>query len=238
MAESSLYHPVRDFLREQGFIVHAEAHHCDVAAQKGDDLVIVELKLALTIELLAQGIQRQKLSDTVYVAVPKPKTAAQVARLKVAYPVLRKLELGLLAVDTELGTVSVLVQPLPYQRKRQPRSRKALLSELAGRSGDDNVGGSNRLKLVTAYRESAILVAVALRRFGSSKPKDLRVLGTGAKTLSILSSNYYGWFERVDRGVYGLTNKGLAELANWQAIVDRKEVLLPTARPVGQKTAK
>jgi hypothetical protein len=228
MAESSLYRPVRDFLRNQGFTVHAEAHHCDVAAHKGDELVIVELKLTLSVELLAQGVQRMKLSDTVYVAVPAPKTSAQLVRMKSFFPILRKLELGLLAVDISTGTVSVFVQPLPFQRRRKPQSRKALLSELAGRSGDDNIGGSTRIKIVTAYRENAVLVAVALRRLGPSRPKDLRLMGTGPKTLPILSSNYYGWFVRLDRGIYGLTEKGTADLEVWKTLAERKETLLAT----------
>ncbi len=237
--ESSLYHPVRTFLQAQGFTVHAEAHHCDVAAHKGDELVIVELKVGLTIELLAQGIQRMKLSDTVYVAVPAPKTSAQLNRMKSFFPVLRKLELGLLVVDTTDGNVSVYVQPLPYQRRRMPKSRKALLSELAGRSGDDNVGGSTRIKIVTAYRENAVLIAVALRRFGPSSPKDLRAIGTGAKTLPILSSNYYGWFARLNRGIYSLTEKGVADLETWKGLAERKEGLLtpPAPPPVPKKKA-
>jgi hypothetical protein len=31
----------------------------------------------------------------------------------------------------------------------------------------------------------------------------------------ILQSNVYGWFERLDRGIYGLTDAGRAALARW-----------------------
>jgi hypothetical protein len=40
----------------------------------------------------------------------------------------------------------------------------------------------------------------------------LRDLGTGPKTLSILSSNFYGWFERIERGIYALKPQGKAEM--------------------------
>jgi hypothetical protein len=37
----------------------------------------------------------------------------------------------------------------------------------------------------------------------------------------ILQSNVYGWFERVDRGVYGLTEAGREALLRWpQPAVD------------------
>ncbi|MFN3443562.1 MAG: DUF2161 family putative PD-(D/E)XK-type phosphodiesterase, partial [Rhizobium rosettiformans] len=32
----------------------------------------------------------------------------------------------------------------------------------------------------------------------------------------ILQGNVYGWFERVERGVYGLTPVGLEALLRWQ----------------------
>jgi hypothetical protein len=33
----------------------------------------------------------------------------------------------------------------------------------------------------------------------------------------ILQRNVYGWFERIERGRYGLTALGRAELARWDA---------------------
>ncbi len=43
-------------------------------------------------------------------------------------------------------------------------------------------------------------------------------MGTGDKTQSILHFNAYGWFERVDRGVYALTAQGRAELDDYPAL--------------------
>lgn len=226
-AESALYPPVRDFLQAQGFRVHAEARHCDVVGEREGELVIVELKRTLTLELLAQGVERQKLTDVVYVAIPKPEGSAAFPRVRALFPVLRKLELGLLGIDSRDSSVTVYVQPQLHQRRRQPRARRALLTELAGRSGDDNIGGSTRVKIVTAYRESAVLIAVALQRFGPMKPRDLRAIGTGPKTLSILSGNVYNWFTRVDRGIYGITDQGRSGLEQWKALAERKTALLP-----------
>ncbi len=52
--ETALYPAVRDFLVAQGYRVRAEVHRCDVAAHRGDDLVLVELKLAPTLDLVLQ----------------------------------------------------------------------------------------------------------------------------------------------------------------------------------------
>jgi hypothetical protein len=64
---------------------------------------------------------------------------------------------------------------------------------------------------MTAYRQQALICAEALRP-GPAKPKDLRAQVPDAA--QILRSNYYGWFERVARGVYRLTDAGRAALAS------------------------
>ena len=84
---------------------------------------------------------------------------------------------------------------------------------MSARTGDYNQGGSARGKRMTAYRENAIHIACCLETLGPSPPRRLRALGTGPKTTPILSSNHYGWFRRVDRGIYELTPTGHAELA-------------------------
>jgi hypothetical protein len=221
--EADLYAPVRDFLVAQGFVVRAEVNGCDVAGVRGDDLVIVELKRGLTIDLLLQAVKRQRLTDAVYVAVPRPGSSAAEARLREMLPLLRRLEVGLLVVDTRFQppTLAVAQQPLPVQRRRQAAKRRALLVEFARRSGDDNTGGSTRRPLVTAYRENALLVALALSRLGPSKPRALRALGTGPRTLSILSRDVYGWFEHADRALYRLRPAGEEALQTWANVVGR-----------------
>jgi hypothetical protein len=46
-------------------------------------------------------------------------------------------------------------------------------------------------------------------------------MGTGPKTLSILRFNAYGWFERVDTGVYGLAAHAAADLGAWPELRKR-----------------
>lgn len=86
---------------------------------------------------------------------------------------------------------------------------------------DLNKGGSKGKKLVTAYREASILIATSLQQYGPLSTKELRELGSdNKKTTSILNQNYYGWFERVKKGVYKLTEKGLEDLQQYPELVE------------------
>ena len=45
------------------------------------------------------------------------------------------------------------------------------------------------------------------------RPRDLRVLAPDAA--KILQGNVYGWFERIERGLYRLTSSGRVALVTW-----------------------
>ncbi|TIV46734.1 MAG: hypothetical protein E5V88_32200, partial [Mesorhizobium sp.] len=59
----------------------------------------------------------------------------------------------------------------------------------------------------TAYRQEAIACAAAMAD-GPKRPRDLKELSPRAA--SILLHNYYGWFARAERGIYALTEAGVA----------------------------
>ena len=65
---------------------------------------------------------------------------------------------------------------------------------------------------MTAYRQQALVCAAALQS-GQLRPRDLRAAAPDAA--KILLHNVYGWFERVDRGVYALTEVGIEALKRW-----------------------
>lgn len=228
-AEAELYEPVRAFLAAQGFEVHAEVKGCDVVGRREQELVVVELKRQLSLDLLAQAVRRQQLTDAVYVAVPSPIGSAGARRVRELHPLLRRLAIGLLQVDGD-GTVRLALQPIPAQRRREPRRTRAVLRELDGRSTSENVGGTRGRAQMTAYREAAVHIAVALERLGPSTPKVLRSVGTGERTLTVLRGNAYGWFERVDRGVYALTPGGEHGLTEWASMAERKRAALADLR--------
>jgi len=231
LAESDLYPPIRALLLAQGYTVRGEVLDCDVAAVRpapegGDgkeELVIVEIKLSLSLDLLIQAARRQRITDAVYVAVPRPPKGIWTRRWRGIKHLLRRLELGLILVSfsSKKPPVEIVAHPVPFSRQKRKSKRRAVLREIAGRSGDFNRGGSAGRKLVTAYREQAIRIACVLERYGPLAPRQLRALGTGEKTLAILYNNVYEWFERLDRGLYGLRPGGRAALGEWPALVGR-----------------
>lgn len=221
--EEDLYHPLRDYLVTQGYTVRGEVRHCDVVAMKDGAMLVIEMKRNFTVDLLIQAARRQPYADGVYVAIPRPAEGLHTKHWRGVRHLLRRLEIGLILVALEMRPplVEVLFHPGPYQRRQDKKKKRAVLREAAGRSGDYNPGGSTRRKLVTAYRERAIHIACCLAERGPLSPKALRALGTGPKTGSILSSNYYDWFERIGRGVYALKQTGREALASYPDLAGR-----------------
>lgn len=216
--ETSLYPAVKTFLEAQGFTVKGEVRGCDIVAVRGSDppiLVICELKLGFTLELVLQGLDRMRAADDIWLAVAASKRGRD--RESRAHRLCRMLGFGLLAVTPEKARVEILVEPAPYQPRRNAKERKRILKEHAARRGDPTEGGSTRQPIMTAYRQQALDCAAALRE-GPKKPRELKPLAPDAA--AILQRNVYGWFERVERGVYRLTAPGEAALHRW-----------PTAHP-------
>ncbi|MDR2945968.1 MAG: DUF2161 family putative PD-(D/E)XK-type phosphodiesterase [Candidatus Adiutrix sp.] len=213
LKETDLYPPLKAWLEAGGYTVHAEVGGCDVAAQKGGELILIEMKRAVNLDLLLQVTRRQEAEAAVYAAVPAPKLRSK--RWQQLTRLLKRLEAGLLLVhmDSALPRVEVVFHPLPYTQPKPKAAARALLREMNGRSLSLNTGGGNRQKLMTAYRESALAVAAALERTGPTAPKTLRLNGAPKTTQSILTGNHYGWFERLGKALYALTPAGTAALA-------------------------
>lgn len=225
--EEDLYMPVKDYLEGLGYKVNGEVRHCDVTAVKGEELIIVELKKNLSVTLLSQAVDRQRTADLVYIAIPKPKKFAFNSKWRDILHLLKRLELGLILVTVRRGKgiVEVVQDPVPFDRGKSIQSnrgrRKLLMKEIEGRHVDLNRGGSRGKKLVTAYRESSIYIACCLQLQGPLSPKKLRVMGSDAKkTLSILSDNHYGWFQKLSRGIYGLTEAGGKALEEYSELAE------------------
>lgn len=223
--ESDLYVPVKEFLQGQGFTVRGEVNGCDLVGVRGDDLVIVELKLAFNLALLLQGVKRQSLTDAVYLAVEAPRRARGAPRWTEIRGLCRRLGLGLIFVHfTRLGsTVEVVCDPEPYTPRRQHKRRGRLLGEFQRRSSDHNTGGVTRRTIVTAYREESLRIAAYLSQHGDSKVKAIRTATGIARTGAILQKDYYGWFERVERGIYRLTAQGDQALLQYGDVVAASE---------------
>lgn len=213
--EAELYPPVKALLEEQGYIVKSEVGAADVVALRGGEPpVVVELKLVLSLTLFHQAIARQSVTDDVYIAVAH-KTGKRFAKsVKQAVALARRLGLGVMTVRISDGLVQVHCDPGPFQpRKSKPR-KDALLREFARRVGDPNAGGQQRQGLVTAYRQDALKIALFLFEIGASRGVDVARETGVVNATRMMRDDHYGWFERVDKGVYGLTPAGADAASN------------------------
>ncbi|WP_448188242.1 DUF2161 domain-containing phosphodiesterase [Azospirillum sp. sgz301742] len=220
-AETDLYAPVKAFLEAQGYVVKAEIHSCDLVAVRADEPpVIVELKKRFTLDLLLQGVDRLSVTDAVYLAVPQPgrKASGPSPYDSDVKKLCRRLGLGLLIVDparTEAHRVEVLLDPVPYSPRKDRKRAARLLGEHARRTGDPNRGGSTRVPIVTAYRQDALRCARLLHAQGPMTMKAMRAAGAPADVTKILRRDVYGWFQRVARGTYHVSEGGVQGLATF-----------------------
>lgn len=212
MRETSLYPPVKRFLESHGFEVKGEICGCDlVALRDGEPPIVVvgELKLGFNLDLVLQGVHRTAACDEVWLAVRLRRRGRE--RDARVLKLCRLLGFGLLGVSTT-GRVEVLVQPGPWRPRRDPRRRVRLISEHRRRVGDPALGGSSKTPIMTAYRQQALACAASLSS-GPRRTSEVKIVVPDAP--KILLHNVYGWFCRVERGVYALTSAGMTALSRW-----------------------
>jgi len=228
LLESDLYGPVRDYLEKLGYEVKGEVKDCDITAMRDGELIVVELKRGFTLELVYQAIDRQRVADGVYVAVPLPKKGYMSPHIKDMQSLCRRLELGLIFVGyTSKGIpqVDVFVHPKEAAVPRQNRKRRlAVIREHEARTGSVNTGGVSRKKILTVYKEQALLTAKLLRDNGPARVEDVKRMGGPPNAAAILSRNVLGWFEREEapegrRYLYRVSSSGLEALTQYEDIL-------------------
>jgi hypothetical protein len=219
--ESDLYPPVKAFLEAQGYEVKGEIGGCDAVGTRGvEPPVIVELKLQFNLALVLQGVDRLSLTDHVYLAVARPRgrrgPGAFVHHRDVR-KLCRRLGLGLMTVDTASPAVEVLVDPEPYRPRKKAKRLGRLLGEHRRRVGDPNRGGVTRTPIVTAYRQEALRCALLIRDGRRTNLKALRETGLVPNAPRILQRDVYGWFRRVSRATYALTERAARDITRFAA---------------------
>jgi len=214
--ETELYAPVKIFLEGQGYVVKAEVGAADVVAVRGaEPPVVVELKAAFSLSLFHQGIARLGITDTVYVAVPRGQGKRWQTSLKSNISLARRLGLGVVTVRLSDGLVQVHCDPGPYAPRKSAKRQARLLKEFARLEGDPNTGGATRHGLVTGYRSDALKCAAYLAEAGAEKGALVaKATGVGQAT-TIMRDNHYGWFDKIEKGVYSLSAAGQAGLKDW-----------------------
>ncbi|RAP75445.1 DUF2161 domain-containing phosphodiesterase [Paenibacillus montanisoli] len=226
--ETELYPPIKAYFEKQGFEVKGEIMHCDLVAihPETNETILVEMKKTFNLALLLQGIERLRLNGSVILAVERnrKKVGAHNQRFGDLTELCRMLGLGLMTVTffkTKAPVLEMLCQPGDPPQRGQRRVRQArLLTEFHERSGDYNTGGSNKSKLVTAYREKALRVAWALSEHGELSPSAIAKLTDIPRAGHFLQKDYYRWFERVKRGQYSLKPEGASALQQYAHIIE------------------
>lgn len=208
--ETDLFLPVCQFFEEAGYRVQAEVKHCDVVAVKGAETVIVELKSSFQLKLVYQAMERQRLSDLVFVAIPRPQKGQRQKSWQQMIQLLKRLDIGLLtvALDSPLKHVEMLLAPNQNQVRKNAKKQKVLQNEFSKRNVSVNIGGTTKQKIITAYREQALELCCILEQQETVSYQTLRLWGIAEKNLLILRNNYYDWFVRKQKGVYALSEKG------------------------------
>ena len=232
--ESDLYPAVKSFLQKQGYDVKGEVGGCDVVATRGGERpVIVELKLTFSLALVLQGVDRLSLTDRVYLAVARPgrRTAGISVYRRDVRQLCRRLGLGLMTVGPGGGT-EVLVDTEPYQPRVRRRRLVRLLVEHSRRAGDPTRGGVTRTPIMTAYRQEALRCALLLDGGEHATLRALRETGLVPNASSILQRDVYGWFERVQRATYRVTDRAKEAIARFTAAGTLPELpVSPTRLP-------
>lgn len=223
MKETELYAPIRDYFIARGYEVKGEVGAADLVAVpfKGseDDLIIVELKTGFTLSLFHQAINRQSMTDNVYIAVPRKTGKAALVSIRRNKMLCRRLGIGLMTVRLSDKRVDVHCEPGPFKPRKIKARKTKLLSEFERRHGDPNPGGMTSEGLMTSYRQGALRCAHVLFTEGACKAAYVAKMAGFEKARNLMAANHYGWFEKVDHGVYGLTPQGAKALQENAEIV-------------------
>ncbi|OED01679.1 MULTISPECIES: DUF2161 family putative PD-(D/E)XK-type phosphodiesterase [unclassified Rhizobium] len=214
--ETALYLPIKSFLEAAGYAVKGEIGGCDLVGLTDDEppvVVICELKMTFNLELILQAVDRAAASDEVWIAARVSKKGKGREGDRRFRDLCRRLGFGMLAVS-DSDVVDIVISPIAPMPRKNARRRSRLVDEHRRRKGDPALGGSTRKPIMTAYRQQALACAAAIEN-GVQRPKDMRE--AAPKAPQILRDNVYGWFERIDRGIYALTELGTEALKRWPA---------------------
>jgi len=223
MKEIELFEPLRAYLQGQGYSVYSEVKNCDLVARKGEDTLFFELKTRMSLALIAQGVRRQELDDSVYLVVPLKSSSEYPPNYKNIKLLLKRLGLGLVLIRflKHKTRVETVLHPADFEPRRRHRKRAMVLAEVDGRYAEFNKAGeASTVEKITAYKQRALLLLDFLKEHQAVSPKELRQAGFREDSGAVLSQNYYGWFQRLQRGVYGLSQAGEEAWSHYQENID------------------
>ncbi len=208
--ESDLYAPVCEYFKSIGYEVQAEVKSCDLVAVNNHETVIAELKTSFCLKLVYQAIERQAITNLVYIVIPRPKKGAKSREWKNMLSLMKKLDIGIItvALDSELNTVDVVSVPKGQGKTVNTKKRAKFDKEFNERNMNSNIGGITKTKILTAYKEKCIFALCIAEINGRITPAELKKALNDTYADRIPRNNYYGWFIKIEKGVYGISEKG------------------------------
>ena len=224
--EKELFNPIKKYFEGLGFTVDGEVDGIDMYMERGGEKAAVELKQTLDFRVFQQAALRQKVLDTVYVGTFMPKNARSTSFNDKVY-LLKRLGIGLICVSKRSKMVQIVSEPVesPVEnfQKRNRIKGDRISNEFKKRRTKGNTGGVTHEKLITSYREDALLVLDALAELGGTgKSSEVTKISGITRSTAIMSKNYYGWFKHGDgKGVYGVTDAGYNALEEFEETVYR-----------------
>jgi hypothetical protein len=221
--EKDLFGPIKKYFEKDGYICDGEVGEIDLYMERGEEKIAVELKNELNFRVLQQAALRQKLFDTVYIGTFSPKNMRSSAFRDKLY-LLKRLGIGLIIVSKRSGQVQIINEPVVSElssfQKRNAGKKKAISKEFNKRRTKNNTGGVRGEKLITSFREDALLgLDAAAELGGRAKSIEIKKLSGIDRATNIMYRNAYGWFERIGDGIYGVTDQGYAALEEFEDTV-------------------
>lgn len=222
MKEMDLFAPIKNYFEQSGFDVDGEVNDCDMLCIDKNQTIAVELKNELNFKLFIQGAKRQKLFDIVYIAVWMPKNIRTKVFKDKVY-LLNRLGLGLILVSKRTKKVEIYQEPtihevINYQRKNKKR-RDKMVSEMKKRRLRTNTGGVKGKPIVTAYRESALIILDVLSVTGAMKAAKIKEVTKIDNSYNIVYHNHYNWFVKEGNGIYSVSEEGKKAKETHEALI-------------------
>ncbi len=206
--EKDLFEPVKNYFVNLNYEVDGEVLNCDLVAVRNDEIVIVELKKTFNLKVVQQAIDRQEITDKVYIAIPMYKIFRD-AEKQIA--LCKRLGIGLIFVDLTWSNKHFIALE-PRMKINIVKYRKQwLLDEFNGRKVKNTTGGAVGIEHYTTYFQKNVELACILEKEGQCSLTTLRSKYNFKKT-NIVYQDFYRWFINVEKGVYALNENGFEEI--------------------------
>ncbi|MEI3524603.1 MAG: DUF2161 family putative PD-(D/E)XK-type phosphodiesterase [Anaerotignum sp.] len=207
-AETDLYEPSAAFWRKKRNRVQAEAKDGTLRRKKMGNWLLWSSE-PFQRKPVDQALDRQSLTEQVFVAIPRPQKGQREKSWKNMLKLLKRLEIGLLtvALDSPLKTVDVVLTPSDSLAWKNRKKRERLQAELENRQDSANTGRHEPQEDCDVLSEKVLYLCCILEN-RSCYIWRTAGNGTGRKIHVHTANNVYHWFERVEKGVYRLSEEG------------------------------